>query len=148
KAGSLRFFQQPLAFTIELPPLARRQTADSELGNFIEDRIDRDVNVIRLRGTGGTHFGDNMEFGPGAKARLYHLPPARFWSGGMHFNEQEFSANACRNGYQIAPGVVREELKGVNRGKNQYDPFRHDPQKQLSPGIDGGEGNENSKVQR
>ncbi len=66
----------------------------------------------------------------------------------MHFNEKERCANACPNGYQVAPGVVCEELKGVNSGKNQYNPFGHDPQKQLSARIDSGEGNENSKVQR
>jgi hypothetical protein len=36
----LRFFQQPFAFAIQLPPLARGQTSNPKLGNFIENRVD------------------------------------------------------------------------------------------------------------
>jgi hypothetical protein len=65
----------------------------------------------------------------------------------MHFNEKERRADACPNDHQVAPGVIREQLKGINGSKNQYNPFGHDPQKQFSPRIDGGEGDKNSKMQ-
>ena len=44
----LRIFQQPFALAIQLPPLARGEASNSKLGNFVEDRIDRRVNVFRF----------------------------------------------------------------------------------------------------
>src|SRR5262249_44367745 len=148
EARSLCFFRQPFAFAIKSPELTRRQASDSELGNLIEDRIDRSVNVIRFRRAGGTHFGDNVELRPRGEACFQCLPPGKVWSGAMDFNEKERRANACPNDHQVAPGVICEQLKRVNGSKYEHNPFGHDPQKQLSPRINSGEGNKNSKVQR
>ena len=71
----------------QLAALARGQTTDSEFRNFVEDRIDRAVNVIRFRRTTGSHFGDNVELRLGRETCFQCVPPGKFRPRAMHFNE-------------------------------------------------------------
>ncbi len=63
------------------------QTTDSEFRNFVEDRIDRAVNVIRFRRTTGSHIGNNMELRLGRETCFQCVPPGKFRSRAMYFNE-------------------------------------------------------------
>src|SRR5215472_4488585 len=146
--GSLRLFQQALAFPIELPALAGRQTSDTELRNFVENRINRGINVIRFCRTAGAHFGDNMKLRLGTEARLQRVPPGKLWSGATKLNEKERSADTCPKHNQRFPVVRRQSAQRPNRDKYERNPLRRDAHEELDIWVNGRKGYEDGEMKR
>src|SRR5437762_1642263 len=130
--SSIRLFQETLAFAIELTAFIRGQTSNARFGDFVENRINRGIDIIWLDGTARVRLLQNADFRLGADSRFHVAPPSEFWPCAPQFNEQERGADARPDHSQISPGVVGEQLEGINAGENQRDPFRHDSEEQLN----------------
>src|SRR5205814_8108249 len=117
-ATSLRFLQQTSASAIKLAPLVRCQTANTRLGDFLEDGIDRFVNVF-FQPARRRWFRHNFKFWFWLQTSLKISPPGELGSGAAHFNKKKTSGDARPHNGEVSPGVISEQLERVDRTENQ-----------------------------
>src|SRR5438067_1755767 len=85
------------------PQFFRGQTSNARFGDFVENRINRGIDIIWLDGTAHVRPLQNADFRFVADSRFHVAPPSEFWPRSSQFNEQERGADARPNHSQFGP---------------------------------------------